>query len=99
MTIKDDVLEVINQMYIEGKVASQQKYGITVCLPKSNCPTTPENFRAITFLNNDYKLMARIIAKRLRPMLAEILQLSQYCGVPGSPIFEAVATVREAIAC
>jgi len=49
-------------------------------------------------LNTDYKILARIIANRLRPVMVELLQQSQYCGVPGNTIFEAVATVREAIA-
>jgi len=42
--------------------------------------------------------MARIIAYRLRPMMEELLHPSQFCGVPGRTIFEAMATVREAIA-
>jgi hypothetical protein len=42
--------------------------------------------------------MARIILNRLSTIMAELLQQSQFCGVPGRTIFEAVATVREAIA-
>jgi len=42
--------------------------------------------------------MASIIVNRLRLIMAELLQPSQFCGVPGRTIFEAVATVREAIA-
>jgi hypothetical protein len=42
--------------------------------------------------------LARLIAARVRPILAEPLHPSQYCGVPGNTIFGAVATVRDAIA-
>jgi len=34
----------------------------------------------------------------VRPILAELLHPSQYCGMPGNTIFDAVATVRDAIA-
>ena len=34
----------------------------------------------------------------MRPILVELLHPSQYCGVPGNTIFNAVATVRDAIA-
>jgi hypothetical protein len=95
---KDDILDVINQMFIESKVTDQQKYVAIVCVPKLNGTNTPADFRPIILLNNDYKLSARIIANLVRPMLAEMLQPSQYCGVTGNTIFEAVATVREAIA-
>jgi len=79
-------------------VSPQQKHGVIVCLPKICEPTTLADFRPITLLNTDYKMMARIIVNRLRPMMAELLQQNQFCGVPGRTIFEAVATVREAIA-
>jgi len=97
-TTKDDILAIINQMFIERKVTDQQKHRLIVFLPKSNGPTTPADFRPIILLNNDYKLVARIIANRIRPMLTELLQPSQYCGMPGNTIFEAETTVREAIA-
>ena len=78
-------------------MSAQQKHGVISCLPKSSDPTTPADFRPITLLNTDYKIMVRVIVNRLRPMMEVILHPSQYCGVPGRTIFEAMATVREAI--
>ena len=65
---------------------------------KTDIPTTPADYRLITLLNTDYKILARIIGNRLRPTLSEVLHPSQYCGVPGNMIFNAVATVRDATA-
>ena len=96
--IKDDIGSMMNQMFTEGNVSTQQKYGVIVFLPKPSETTTPADFRPITLLNTDYKILASITANRLRPMMMELLQQSQYCGVPGNTIFETVATVREAIA-
>jgi len=76
---------------------TQQNKGIIVCLPKQNGKQTPEGYRPITLLNTDYKILARIIAQRIRPVMGK-LQESQYCGVPGNNIFDAVTTIREAIA-
>jgi len=89
---------MMNQMFMERKVSAQQKPGVIVCLSKSSDPTTLVDFRPIALLNSDYKIMDRIIAYRLRPMIEELLRQSQYCGVPGRTIFEAMATVHEAIA-
>jgi len=97
-TIQDDIGAMMNQMFMERKVSAQQKHGVIVCLPKSSEPTTPADFRPITLLNTDYKIMARIITDRLRPMMEELLHPRQYCGIPGMTIFETMATVREAIA-
>jgi len=71
---------------------------VIVYLPKSSETTIPGDFRPITLLNTDYTILARIIAKLLRPMMIELLQQSQYCGLPGNTFIETVATVREAIA-
>lgn len=79
-------------------VTSQQKHGVIVCLPKPRGAQTPADYRPITLLNTDYKLLSRTITHLLRPVLEEQLQTSQFCGVPGNTIFEAVATVREPIA-
>lgn len=97
-TTKNDILAVLNQMFVEGKIAYQQRHGVIICLPKTTRPTRPEDFRLITLMNADYKLMARIITNRLRPLLSNLLQPSQHCGLPGKPVFDAVAAVSEAIA-
>jgi hypothetical protein len=67
-TIKDDIGALMNQMFMERNVSTQHKHGVIVCLPKSRGPTTPADFRPIALLNTDYKILARIIAYRLRPM-------------------------------
>ena len=59
-------------------------------------PHTPEDYRPITLFNTDYKILTRLIAARVRPILAELLHPSLYCGVPANTIFDTVATVRDA---
>jgi hypothetical protein len=96
-TIKDDLLEIINHMYIDGKISDNQKHGLIVCVPKKPRPTRPEDFRHLTLLNADLKLMSGILANHISPWLTSILHPSQHCGIYGHSIFEAIATVREAI--
>ena len=88
---------LFNQMLRDRQLSERQKQGVIVCIPKTARPHTPEDYRPITLLNTDYKILARLIAVRVRPILTE-LQPCQYCGVPGNTIFDAVATVRDAIA-
>jgi len=88
----------MNQMNMGKAITTQQKHGVFVCLPKNSGSQSPTDFRPITILNVDYKILTRILAHRLRPLLAEQLQTIQFCSVPGNSISKAVATVREAIA-
>jgi hypothetical protein len=96
--IAGDMRTLFNQMLRDRKLSERQKQGVIVCIPKNARPHTPKDYRPITQLNTDYKIIARLITARVRPILAELLHPNQYCGVPGNTIFDAVATVRDAIA-
>jgi hypothetical protein len=65
-----------SQMYLDGRIMEQQKYGIVVCIPKTDIPTTPADYRPITLLKY-CKILARILANRLRPTLSDLLHPSQ----------------------
>ena len=96
--IGDDLCCIMNSMFFDSTITPQQKRGTIVCLPKPGPMLTPSDRRPITLLNCDYKILARTLARCLRPLLALHLKETQYCGVPGNTIFDAVATVRDVIA-
>jgi hypothetical protein len=60
--------------------------------------TTLEDRRPITLLNTDYKLVTRMIAQRLKPILEKHFSKTQFCCVLGNNILDAVAKVRDTIA-
>ena len=82
-TCNEDLLDVLNNMYIEGEASTGQKHGHIVCLPKVNNPVSPEHYRPLTIINTDYKLLTRILAYRLRPWMEEVIHHNQYCGRNG----------------
>ena len=89
-TIHPELLRLLNHMFQDKHVTQRQKHGIIVCLPKSTSPRTLEDYRPITLLTTEYKLLARILARRLRHILADHLQNSQFCGIPGNTIQDAI---------
>jgi hypothetical protein len=96
--LMEEWLELFSDMFERGRLLDQQKNGVIVCIPKTRSPTAPRDYRPITLLNTDYKIFARILAGRVQSVLGDVLHHSQYCGSPGKSIFDAVATVRNAIA-
>jgi hypothetical protein len=95
---KSDLLCILNEMFIDGKITDAQKKGLLVCVPKIPNPRGLLDCRPLTLLNADYKLLTRIIANRMQPWLGTTLRPSQYCGMRGRTMLEALATVRDAIA-
>jgi hypothetical protein len=96
-TTKED-LQIVNEMYTEELISDYQKFGIIACIPKQPHATQVEHYRPPTILNTDLNLVTRIIANCLRPWMRDLLQSSQHCGVMGNSVFEAIATIREAVA-
>jgi len=75
-----------------------KKHGILVCIPKNSDPEGIEDYRPLTLLNSDYKLLTKIMANRMRPWMTDIIQKSQHCGPHGNTIFDAAAAVRDVVA-
>ena len=97
-TIREDMLNVMNQMFIHKDMTRRQQHGIIVNIPKDTEDITPDGYRPISLMNTDYKLLARIMARRLTPVMEEQISTSQYCAVPGKSILEAVSVLRDVIA-
>ena len=95
--LKDDWLDLFSQMIAPGNLTEQQKRGEVVCITKTTRSNQPPDYRPTALLKTDYKILARIMANRNRPA-TDLLHPTQFCGRPGNTIFEAIASVRKAIA-
>ena len=91
----DDLRRILNDMFIDGAITPQQKLESIVCLPKHGPILTPADLRPITLLSSDFKLLTRNLVRRLRPLMELHLPSTQYRGVTGNTILDAVATVRD----
>jgi len=79
--IKTELLQIVNRMRSEGMKMERQLQVLIVCIPKHPHPTGFDDYRPLTLMNTDYKIMTRVIATRLKPHLTEILNQNQFCGV------------------
>ena len=75
---------------LRRNIMDQQKHGIVLCIPKTTAPKTPADYRPIIWLNTGYKILARIVAIRLRPILADLLHTAHHGGLQGGGISDAV---------
>lgn len=73
------------------------KKGKIILIPKSGNPQLVTNYRSITLLNSTYKIQAKLLAARLKPMLLSLICSSQTGFVPRRSIFENIFTVKESM--
>ncbi|XP_042308406.1 ubiquitin-like-conjugating enzyme ATG10 isoform X1 [Sceloporus undulatus] len=78
----------MNAALEEDLPSSWKEADISVILKEGKDPECPSNYRPISLLNNDYKLLATILSKRLKNCLAETIGEEQRGFLPGRQIRE-----------
>jgi hypothetical protein len=74
--LRDSIIHAMEK----GQLSIEQKRGIITLLPKKNKNRLYlKNWRPISLLNTDYKIIAKILATRLQSILPSIIDTDQ-CG-------------------
>ena len=79
-SIKNDMLALFNQMYLDVRIMEQLKHGTLMCIPMTEISTTPADCRTIAWLKTGNKILARFRTNRMRPTIFDMLHPSQDCG-------------------
>ena len=91
-----DMLHSFNYAYDSGKLSISQRRGIITFIPKPNKNTTAlDNFRPISLLNTDYKILTKVIAKRLEKVLPKIINPDQTGYIKNRYIGENVRLISD----
>ncbi|GAB1597330.1 hypothetical protein Ahia01_000009400 [Argonauta hians] len=78
-----------------GNIPSSVKRGAVVLLRKDpDKGDAVENFRPITLLNADFKILARVLAKRLALVVSGLIGRAQTCAIPGRSIHDNLHLTR-----
>ena len=96
--IKDLVIGSINYGYSNGELSVDQKRGIITLIPKKGkIRTLLKNWRPISLLNTDYKLLTKCLAMRLHHVLPSIINCDQTGFLKGRYIGENIRTIADII--
>lgn len=87
-----DLLSIIEHCKINGRISSAIKSTFIALIPKSNHLTSFDDFRPISLYNCLYKIIAKIIANRLKPILSRHISPEQFAFLNHRQIHEAIAT-------
>ncbi|KAK3518288.1 hypothetical protein QTP86_003217 [Hemibagrus guttatus] len=81
-----------------GALPPSALVGYVTLLYKKGDRTELANWRPITLLTVDYKILAKLMVLRLREVMARVVHPDQTCGVPGRMCGMNLALVRDALA-
>lgn len=97
--LKSKLLLVCKElMDSERDIPEEFLAGVVVLIPKNPLGTSIGNLRPITLLNSDYKIMTRILARRLKMIMHEVTGPYQTAVGKDRSILQTVCEYRDVIA-
>jgi hypothetical protein len=90
-------LELVEDSRIRGKVKSSLNSTFLALIPKVNKPVTFGDYRPISLCNLCYKLIAKVIANKVKPVFSRMLSGEQLGFLKGRKILDAIGTAQECL--
>jgi hypothetical protein len=75
--ISEDLLALVESIRTGGRMAGNLNSTFLALIPKSNKPQTFGDYRPISLCNLVYKLISKVIANRIKPILSRNLSAEQ----------------------
>ena len=92
----DMIVGVLNEAYNKGHLSNSQKQGVITLLEKEGKDAMYiKNYRPITLLNVDYKILSKVLASRIKKVLGKIVHYDQVGYIKDRNIGEAVRLVDD----
>lgn len=92
-----DLLNIVEASRRRGRISSAIKSTFIALIPKTDAPSSFDDFRPISLCNCLYKIIAKIIANRLKPILSLHISSEKFSFLHHRQIHEAIATAQELI--
>ena len=93
--IAPDVCRAIKSFFTDGKLLKQVNHTLIALIPKVENPSSTAQFRPISLCNSFYKIIAKILVNRMRPLLDKIIDPVQSAFVPKRSIHDNILLTHE----
>ena len=93
--IGDDIYADIKSFFVSGHLNPRQNETHVRLIPKTTTAKKVSEYRPIALCTTHYKIIAKLLLKRLQPLLHSIISPSQSAFVPGRAISDNVLITHE----
>lgn len=92
-----DILRVVEESRISGRLYNAINSTFIALIPKTDHPSSFDDFRPISLCNVLYKIISKIIANRIKPILSRHISPQKFAFLENRQIHEAIGSAQEAI--
>ena len=95
--IEADVMGFFDEVHTHGKFERSQNASFIALIPKKQNACNIRDFQPISLIGSVYKLLAKVLANRLKGVLDNLVSESQNAFVGGRKILDSVLIVNECL--
>ncbi|KAL0285842.1 UNVERIFIED_CONTAM: hypothetical protein Sradi_7161900 [Sesamum radiatum] len=93
--VGEDVCHAVMEFFNHGRLLKQLNATLITLIPKVQMPTKVGDFRPISCCNVVYKIITKIMVKRMQLVLEKLIDNCQNAFVPGRSIADNVLLAQE----
>eukprot|EP00253_Pinus_taeda_P006538 PITA_06538 len=95
--IKTDLTKMVHGFMRKAKIGGGINSTFLALIPKEASPSSFDRYRPISLCNSSYKIVAKLLANRIKPLLQKLISPAQGGFVKGRHILDNVIQVQEAL--
>ncbi|CAI5977784.1 unnamed protein product [Closterium sp. NIES-65] len=95
--LREPLMKMVGEFVKTGKMPDIANEAVTILLFKKGAQTDIRNYRPITLLSRVYKVLAKVVASRMKAVLGQVISNEQYGFLPRRRLTDAVSTVADMI--
>ena len=92
-----DLVAVFNSCFLHQRLSPSQRSAVITLLFKKGDHLETKNWRPISLLCTDYKILAKALSNRLLKVIHHVISPDQTCGVPGRFMGENVRLIHDVV--
>ncbi|KAK5834954.1 hypothetical protein PVK06_010634 [Gossypium arboreum] len=96
-TVKEDLFRMMSDFYRTGKLESSINCSFIALIPKLDNPSEIFDFRPIFLVSSLYKIIAKILSRRIRMVISDLVSETQCAFIKGRQIFDGILIANEVI--
>lgn len=90
-----NVMEVFEESFAVGFLPQSCRKAILALLPKKGDLQDIKNWRPVSLLGTDYKLLSKVLANKLKHVMNQVVHRTQTYCVPGSSVFDNMSLIQD----
>ncbi|TWW53588.1 Transposon TX1 uncharacterized 149 kDa protein ORF 2 [Takifugu flavidus] len=93
--VGQDLLDVLNESLHSGSLPLSCRTAVIALLPKKGNLQDIKNWRPVSLLCSDYKILSKALATRLREAMEHVIHRDQTYCVPGRSMVDSIHLIRD----